>query len=328
MKTNKIILFILCFYFSEELGSQNLVPNPDFETYKECPDTSFLGFYQILDSTWREFNSADYFNSCDTSSNFYGIPSNFIGGYQFAHSGNAYVGLLAYNSGMFNREYIEIELLSQLIGGQTYYVRYYISLADDYQYAVENMGAMFTDTLFNPFPPPSFSWITGVPQVENTTGVSLNDKVNWVAVSGSFVALGGEKFLSIGNFRNDINTVSQYLGSASGFYSATYYYIDDVYVGTTPPPVSVQENEQDTYNIKLYPNPNNGVMTLECNLLDTENGKLTIYDITGKFIRTYTLANGTKQLTVDAQLLEAGIYLYDVIVDGKKIEINKFAIIK
>ena len=86
--------------------------------------------------------------------------------------------------------------------------------------------------------------------------------------------------------------------------------------------------EEDSHNIRLYPNPNNGLMTLECNLLDTENGEISIYDITGKLIRTYILAFGTKKVSIDAQLLDVGIYLYDIVINGKKIRTNKLTIIK
>lgn len=286
-----------------------------------------MGFHAILDSTWYEFNSADYFNSCDTSSTFYGVPSNFIGGYQFAHSGNAYAGLLAYNAGMFNREYVEIELLSPLISSQIYYVQYYISLADEYKYAIENMGAMFTDTLFNPYPPPSFSWNTGLPQIENPTGVLLDNKTIWMSVSGSFVALGGEKYLTIGNFRDDTNTVSQYLGSTSGSFSAAYYYIDDVYVGATPPPLGIHENENDA-NVKLYPNPNSGNMTLEYKLNQNENGVLNIYDVTGKIVLTLKLNENAQTTSIDAQFLQPGVYMYEINVNGRKVKGDKLTIIK
>ncbi|MBL0330636.1 MAG: T9SS type A sorting domain-containing protein [Bacteroidetes bacterium] len=321
----KILFFFLVIFVTKNYA-QNLVPVPQFEktdTVICAPPPTITGI--IIDvPPWFEYYSADYYNVCDTS-NYWGVPQNIIG-YQEAHSARGYIGLYAYYQTVFSREYIEVQLASPLVSAQTYYVQFFVSLGDTMQYAIENIGALFTDTLFDPYP--SSVWTPGIPQVENAAGNMLNDKNNWVAVNGAFVANGGEQYITIGNFRDDASTVKQYFGGTTINTLGAYYYIDDVYVGTTPPPVSVHENEQDIHNIKLYPNPNNGVMTLECNLLDTENGKLTIYDITGKLIRTYTLANGTKKVTVDAQSLEAGIYLYDIIVNGKKIRTNKLTIIK
>ncbi len=159
-KIIKILVCIICFLHTN-VGAQNLVPNPSFENYVECPDTSFLQFYALLDSTWMQFNSADPYNTCSLS-NYYSIPENRFGS-QNTHTGNGYVGFAVYYNSVFSREYIEVQLISPLIVGQTYYVQFYVSLADTMQYAIENIGAIFTDTLFDPFPAPTYNWQTGIP---------------------------------------------------------------------------------------------------------------------------------------------------------------------
>src|SRR3990172_5781652 len=61
----------------------------------------------------------------------------------------------------------------------------------------------------------------------------ISDTTNWVLVSGEFVATGAEKFMTIGNFYNDLNTNTQNVNpSATQNYS--YYYIDDVSVMRSP----------------------------------------------------------------------------------------------
>ena len=301
--------------------AQNLVPNCSFELYSSCPPGP-----ASLCNGWVEYNSADYLNSCDASNNF-GVPIN-VYGYQYAHSGNGYIGLIAYYSTIFNREYVEVQLSSSLILGQTYYVQFYVSLQDTMQYAIENMGVLFTDTLFDPFPPPTYTWATGIPQFENSPGNMLNNKTNWTAVSGSFVASGGEQYITIGNFKDDASTVKQYLGGTTINTLGTNYYIDDVYVGITPPPVGIHENVEDTHNMKLYPNPNNGNMTLECNLLQNETGVLNIYDVTGKLMQTYKLTDNSKSVVVNAQSLPTGLYLYEINVNGRQMRKEKLTIIK
>ncbi|MBL7884184.1 MAG: hypothetical protein JNL69_08950, partial [Bacteroidia bacterium] len=245
---NILIVFIL--FYNTKTKAQNLVPNPSFETFIECPDTSFLQFYTLLDSTWLQFNSVDYYNTSCSSSIYNSIPTNRFG-HQDTRTGNGYVGLIAYyQTTNLSREYIEIKLTNAMIAGQIYYVQFYTSLADTREYAIENIGALFTDTLFNPFPPPSYNWQTGVPQIENPSGNMLNDKINWVPINGSFVAQGGEQYMTIGNFKNDAQTVTQYFGGTAINTLGAYYYIDDVYVGTTPP-VSINENDKNNFNFKL-----------------------------------------------------------------------------
>ena len=60
------------------------------------------------------------------------------------------------------------------------------------------------------------------PQVSNPTGNVLNDTMNWVAVSGTFVANGTETFLTIGNFKTDAATTIV-------FNPATYIPPDTIY---------------------------------------------------------------------------------------------------
>jgi hypothetical protein len=297
------IFLLISFCFIKKTNAQNLVPNPGFENFVECPDTSMLQFHALLDSTWYQFGSADYFNSCDAI-DYFGVPVNRFG-YQFAHSGNAYTGLIAYASMTLTREYIEIKLNAPLLN-QMYYVQFYVSLADTVQYAIENMGALFTDTLFDPFPAPTYNWITGIPQVENPAGNMLNNKLNWIAVTGSFIASGGEKYMTIGNFKNDAQTVKQYFGGTSPYTLSAYYFIDDVYVGTSP--LGVQENKKEEDFAKLYPNPNNGEFILE---LPEENAswKINIMDLQGRIVYEEETDKNILNLKTN---FENGVYVLSV----------------
>jgi len=324
-QVHKINVVILCTCFYTNTFSQNLVPNPSFETFIECPDTSFLQFYTMLDSTWINFASPDYFNICDTS-NYSSVPTNRFG-YQYAHSGSAHAGLIAYYSSNFSREYIEIELISKLVFEETYYVQFYVNLADTREYAIENIGALFTDTLFNPYPFVGI-WQTGVPQVENPSGNMLNDKINWVAINGSFVAQGGEQYMTIGNFKNDAQTVTQYFGGTAINTLGAYYYIDDVYVGTTPP-VSINENDKNNFIFKLFPNPNNGNMVLEYSLADEKTGLITIFDVSGRAVSVFALQNGKqKQLFINQTELANGLYFYEIKTNATPLQKGKFVILK
>ncbi len=81
-------------------------------------------------------------------------------------------------------------------------------------------------------------------------------------------------------------------------------------------------------NVRLYPNPNNGNFTLEYHLEDNETGSIAIYDIAGKLIKNYTLNASNASASIDADAMEAGIYLYDVLINNTKVKNDKLVIIK
>jgi hypothetical protein len=298
MKLTLKILIILSVNFCLKIDAQNnLVPNSSLES----------------PSLWYGYGTPDFCNA-----NFQTVPSNTFG-HQYAHTGYGYVGIGTYVSQMFYREYIGVQLNNALVVGQTYYVNFYVSLADTDCYAVKNIGALFTNSMFNP---PGAS-VSTTPQIENNGGI-ITDKTNWIQITGSFIAAGGEKYLTIGNFSNDTATLKQYVGNGGGVnVPDSYYYIDDVYVGETP--LGVQAIEQDS-KIRLYPNPNNGTMTLEYNI--DQEGELQVWDVTGKLVATYKLNSRINSMKITDNILINGVYYYSLIVNKKRLFTDKLVIIK
>jgi OmpA-OmpF porin, OOP family len=81
-------LAVLLYPIGSNCLSQNLVPNPSFETYSSCPE----GISEVdLAVPWINptFGTSDFFHSC--SSNFVDVPYNFFG-FQYAHTGEGYGG--------------------------------------------------------------------------------------------------------------------------------------------------------------------------------------------------------------------------------------------
>ncbi|MEY4385044.1 MAG: hypothetical protein RLY20_327 [Verrucomicrobiota bacterium] len=204
-------------------GGGNLVPNPSFETYTNCPDdlselAYALPWYQPTDGT------PDWFSTCATIS-WVGVPDNFRGS-QNAYAGNAYAGLVAYSLNSNYREYLQAPLTTPLVAGQTYFVSFRASLADVSGWAVSELGAHLSAgpvtnyAIQSPLPV--------VPQVENPAGNPLASTNGWMLVQGMFTASGGESFITLGNFRADNATTATL---ADGYEAAnSYYYIDNVQV--------------------------------------------------------------------------------------------------
>jgi len=247
------LYIVLILVFSFQLKAQfNYVPNGSFEQYDTCPNgMSFLTpsckdwFTPIskmaiipVGFSLNSWGSSDYYNNCSSIINVQ-IPLNFVG-YQFPKDGNAYSGfLLAYYTNAYtdSKEYIEVKLKNNLIKGKKYCIDYYYSATAQitpFNYYPLEIGALFTDTLvyrlsgINTQQPQN---IYAIPQVSQQLPLVM-DTVNWIKVSGSFIAKGGEQYLTIGNFQNT-DTLSN---------KSVYVYIDDVklyYCGpdTIPQPI-------------------------------------------------------------------------------------------
>ena len=82
-------------------------------------------------------------------------------------------------------------LLAPLIGGQRYLVSFHVSRADNYRYAVAELGAYFSKLPLtaNGF----FQNFAVMPQVENSPTNLLASTNGWMLVQGTFVANGSGK---------------------------------------------------------------------------------------------------------------------------------------
>ena len=120
--------------------SQNLVKNPSFEEYYECPNA--LGTFDGQVKFWSTptTGSTDYFNTC---SKVMSAPENF-NGVQHPKSGKAYAGFYFYAPSDY-REYIQAELTKALKVGEKYDLEFYVSLAEGSDFAVKDFGVVFSE---------------------------------------------------------------------------------------------------------------------------------------------------------------------------------------
>ncbi len=233
--TNKgikpLLVFILC---SKSVTSQvNLVPNPSFEVYIQCPK-----LYSSQPTNWflptSHNSSPNYLNVCGDFCN--SVPINCLGNYpnyQYPRTGNAYADL-GFFSRIVNtgggRIYYETKLTDSINAGRYYHAGYYINLANGVRYASNNAGMLFTkeavyvDTIAQPF-----GVLAANPQIVNYGNPIIKDTQNWVKISGIFKAQGGEQYITLGNFRKDtetnIDSVSYPVGNNWAVYA-----LDDVFV--------------------------------------------------------------------------------------------------
>ncbi len=94
------------------------------------------------------------------------------------------------------------------------------------------------------------------------------------------------------------------------------------------PPLStdVEENLATT-GINIYPNPSNGIFTVNVNDVKTDNALIEILDVTGKIVETRTISNLTNSSTFDISAYGAGTYFVKVSSDDYN-ETKKFVVLK
>ncbi len=301
----RFILFTFLFMPLFLTAQTNLVPNPGFESYTSCPqlppdgniDKAFPWF-----QPWTDLNSSDFFHVCDTVDQMMSVPINF-GGYQWPHSGNGYAGIgcIAPLSPNLGREYLEVELTDSLTAGFTYNVSYHVSLGDTSQYACNNIGVHFSDTviLYNT----SISNVLLNVPFHVFSQLIITEMVGWYLISGKYTANGGEKYMVVGNFLNDIST--SYISTGNGSQPWAYYYFDDFNVSLDST-TSLEELKID--DIVISPNPSTDVFTVSTKYGFLLNGKVEAFNLEGQLIISQEIRSEQK-FTIDLKNFASGVYL-------------------
>jgi hypothetical protein len=297
---------------SLNIQAQNLVPNTSFEYNTECPEhtgriINALPWYSVR-------SSCDYYHECGSGGA--NIPISYGGGY--ARTGQAYAGFKVWciNDGSgVNREILGVELTEALVEGYTYRVEFYLSMSDSMWYASQNVGAYFSVEQPNEAIDSIESY---QPQVWYN-GDFITDKEGWTRVSGSFVAQGEEKFMSIGNFDKFEDTEVLFVpgggvapSHSSVYWSCSEYFIDDVSVV----PDSITAVREEAMNIiSVFPNPVRDVLHIEGERLE----QIRLFDISGREVSTSAMPQGRRNWSMDVSHLPQGVYLLEVwFEEGRK----------
>jgi hypothetical protein len=218
---------MFCFVFSTKAQQiVNYVNNGGFEECGNCPN-----FTPVL--------NAKYWNGIDTNL-WYGLLLSKLAPsfqvplssytYQWPRHGNNFLlsSLFIQPNSNSTRGYPRNKLKQQLQGGKTYCVKFYCNITNQSTYGVDAIGAFFgdesTDTISRCNKPISYL----NPQIQNTVGNIISDTLNWVLISGTFMATGNEKFMILGNFKSDVATNSVLINPTNLPIIATEILYDDV----------------------------------------------------------------------------------------------------
>ncbi len=288
--------------------AQNLVPNPSFEDYTTCPD-----YWAAMNSvvSWSSCGySPDYLNACRDSADV-GVPFN-VAGYQYAAEGNAYCGLITFDStSSIYREIICAELDQPLLAGQVAYASMKVSpggfgsglLGPTMGFTCSGVGMRLSTGSFSwpqPYPNDAVIFLTSV----------LLDTAAWTVIAGSFITDSNYTHVLIGNFFDDSLSSPERLdpdGDLNG-----YAFIDQVCVshqagicdeGTLVPE---QHGNQEA---SVYPNPFRDELMLRFPRALGDQVHIEIIDLTGRTCYRQTHRPGSGQLQLDLSQLANGYYM-------------------
>jgi gliding motility-associated-like protein len=225
-------LFIIT-QFIPLVSGQNLLPNPGFEFSLKPVKSRFAGNIDWA-SPWFPAGkgSPDLIKNGE-------VPY----GNQQAAEGNQFAGIILYDEENPEfREYLEVKLLRPLRPDEEICIRFKISAADRCRYFSDALGfALTTDSLLSN----TWSVIRREPELSTRQFAPLNDTAEiWKQLEFVFKAKGGEKFLTVGNFRNDASTGLQ--GNFKEAYlKLAYIYFDDFFLGPCKP--------EDSLNTEIHP---------------------------------------------------------------------------
>lgn len=245
IKQNLAALLLLTAAYGEGI-SQNLVMNEAMHTTCKHP-----GYGLITGTdTWSNANggTVDLFDAGlqARKSTENAIPENYMGYQPVVLPGHNYAGIVAYYDDGSNTatdslanarlglrdgykkysEYLQGELSEPMVAGKVYRVAFRVSLAEKSGRAVSNLGALLTKEKVEQA---SNAFLEMKPQFISYRVIA--DTADWVTLYGAYIAEGGEKYITVGCFKDELFTAIKTVGPRQNDSRKAYYYISDVMVG-------------------------------------------------------------------------------------------------
>ena len=253
MKASSLILFIFSniFVFSQ---ATNLVENGSFEIIKG--KVKGLGCVEASDE-WKNVTSSKADLFVKENKNPLLLTSGNTYGKEDPKEGDNYAGIVVYSpKDKIARNYITSPLAQPMLKGKKYCVSMYISLAEGSKFATNQLGINFHKKQLKQEDNKNIIEKTSILHPQSKV---VNATYGWEKVCGTYIAEGGEEFITIGNFTATDKTktekaikIKDYKGVLSDF---AYYFIDDISVvmvdSKTACDCGPNEDKKDTYYHKI-----------------------------------------------------------------------------
>lgn len=185
---------------------KNLVPNGSFENYRKKSGSLKNAI------PWQQIASVDYYQEPirnDTTQD------------KGAKSGTCYAGLRFQKK---YKEFMQVKLAESLHRGTTYEFEMYVRLAFWSNASLKSFGALFTKVGYK-----SQGDVVKVALIDSVSkkGSFING-YKWFKISGKYMADGGEKYVTIGNFTPNVKKDMLRMNIFKFGFKEAYYFVDDV----------------------------------------------------------------------------------------------------
>lgn len=311
----KNITLFFALIVSLGLSAQNFVQNGSFENRCGYPHIYYKGICH-----WKrppnDGNTPDLFKNspsgnCYPCSCFNG--DHTFAGNTYAYDGKYFLGMLGYyiQGGQQNgRENIQTELSIPLEAGKTYFIGFALKFGSRSAFSMNNFGMYVSDSAVGPTNlPPNMDVILVKPQLD--LGRHLPDSTGWTVMQAKYIANGGERFVTLGNFTPDsllsVVTNPDYDTLSDGCllvqYGA-YYFIDDVFVydSTSFNPMEIEDLHSNN-DIMVYPNPADHQIVIKS--YNGNSGNFQIWNQNGKLMMEDRFRSDEP---INLGKLKAGVY--------------------
>jgi len=240
--------------------SINIIKNPNLEDYTCCPNNMALIDCATFWTQPLPQSTSEYFNTCGIDSLLF---PNLLTFFQHAYFGNGYAGICTFTYNPLAdppwdyREYVQGTLSVPLQPNQCYYCEFWVKCWNWENLvpycANDALGIYFSDTLPKKTSSDPMAMIFPS-QINNATGRIISDTANWTKVSGSFIASGGEKFFTVGNFLPPNEVICTYFGVPQT--KKSYYFFDNFSLCPCDDTIPPKEPESVVYIPNIF-TPNN-----------------------------------------------------------------------
>jgi len=254
-------ILILIILSAIESQSQNLLINGGFEDCEGCPD-AYGAIKLCANWTIPNYSTPDLYKKCDSLYfNDFDIPFNGAG-HQEPFSGNVYAGFVLYFDSITYSEYIQGEMRQPLEKDMDYVITFYLSWAEFSDYYCDRIGYLFNSEkiIIEPrkgrrikrnndksYSNDMLSTSNGFVKLNDET---KTDRMSWHKVRFIYRAKGGEKYLILGLFDDNLKnefiklfvdnyykseplirgSIERMFRKKSDISKTSYYYIDEISV--------------------------------------------------------------------------------------------------
>lgn len=204
-----LLLLILVTITLNGYAQYNLVQNPSFEQCVNCPtnggaEVGAQFTNNVILPFWNNPSSGE------ASPDYY----HFNTAGEQAFDGNSMIGIITFFSifdpqfALYNngREYLQSELLDSLLFKKYYLIEFYTyvgGVLGQGGFLANNFGLHFSDTSLHTS---NFYNIPLLPQIKYFKNEIIDTSNSWIKVSSLYEAIGGEKYMTVGNFNTDSET--------------------------------------------------------------------------------------------------------------------------